>query len=32
FTVNGGSSAIVSVTITMVNKIGQSTAVTVTLN
>ena len=32
FTVTGNSQAIVSVTIAMVNKIGQSTAVTVNLN
>jgi hypothetical protein len=32
FTVNGSTQAIASVTVTMVNKIGQSTAVTVNLN
>jgi hypothetical protein len=32
FTVNGSTQAIGSVTVTMVNKIGQSSAVTVNLN
>ena len=32
FTVNGNPQAIVSVTVTLVNKIGQSTATTVNLN
>ena len=32
FTVTGSTQAIVSVTVTLVNKIGQSTAVTATLN
>jgi hypothetical protein len=32
FTVNGNNQSIVSVTVTMVNKIGQSTPVTVNLN
>jgi Putative Ig domain len=32
FTVTGSSQAVVSVTVTLVNKIGQSTPVTVTLN
>ena len=32
FTVTGSTQAIVSVTVTLVNKIGQSTAVTAVLN
>jgi hypothetical protein len=32
FTVNGNNQSIASVTVTMVNKIGQSTPVTVNLN
>jgi hypothetical protein len=32
FTVNGNSQAIVAVSVTLVNKVGQSTAVSATLN